>query len=134
MPSRPKYRVLFVCVGNACRSPMAEAIARQLASDVMEPLSAGTHPLGQLAEATRQTLVANGYSVKHLSSKGLGPRAMETVDIIINMTGRSLEGLFNRRSSPGSPAVAEKIKTWNIADPYGADPATYQKILEQIES
>ena len=112
---------------------MAEAIARQLASDVMEPFSAGTHPLGHLAEATRQTLVANGYSVKHLSSKGLGPRAMETVDIIINMTGRSLEGL-NRRTSPGSPAVAEKIKTWNIADPYGADPATYQKILEQIES
>jgi arsenate reductase (thioredoxin) len=134
MPPRSKFKVLFVCVGNACRSPMAEAVARQLASDIIEPFSAGTHPLGQLAEPTKQALLANGYSLKHLSSKGLGPHAMETADIIINMSGKPLDGLFYRRNLPNSPPVAEKIKNWNIEDPYGEESATYQKILEQIES
>ena len=50
-----RVRVLFVCVGNACRSPMAEAIARYDAADVMEPSSAGLSPLGYLAELTKQT-------------------------------------------------------------------------------
>jgi len=36
-----KYRVLFVCIGNACRSPMAEAIAHREAAEVIEPASAG---------------------------------------------------------------------------------------------
>jgi protein-tyrosine-phosphatase len=134
MASRPKFRVLFVCVGNACRSPMAEAVARQLATDVIEPFSAGTHPLGHLAEATRQTLLDNGYSLKHLSSKPLGPYAAETADLIINMSGKSLEGLFERRNSSGSSLVADKVKTWHIEDPYGEQPATYQRILEEIES
>ena len=35
-----KKRVLFVCIGNACRSQMAEAFARTLGSDVMIPASA----------------------------------------------------------------------------------------------
>jgi arsenate reductase (thioredoxin) len=38
--------VLFLCTGNACRSQIAEAWARHLKADVVEPYSAGTHPRG----------------------------------------------------------------------------------------
>ena len=44
---RRRKRVLFICVGNSCRSPMAEALARHLAADVIEPQSAGISPLGE---------------------------------------------------------------------------------------
>ena len=37
-----KYRVAFVCVHNSCRSQMAEALGKQLASEVFESVSAGT--------------------------------------------------------------------------------------------
>jgi protein-tyrosine-phosphatase len=134
MPSRPKFRVLFVCLGNACRSPMAEAIARQLASDVIEPASAGLSPLGHLAEATEQTLRANGYSFAHIASKPLRPNALESADLVINMSGKSLEGLLPEGRSSGGPLPGNKIKNWDVEDPYGEHPATYQRILEEIES
>ena len=38
--------MLFLCTGNACRSQIAEAWARHLKADVVEPYSAGTHPRG----------------------------------------------------------------------------------------
>ncbi|MGC1580579.1 MAG: hypothetical protein WA766_03800, partial [Candidatus Acidiferrales bacterium] len=50
-------RVLFVCIGNSCRSPMAEALARHSASDVIEAASAGISPLGRVADLTRKILV-----------------------------------------------------------------------------
>ena len=39
-------RILFVCTGNACRSPMAEGIARSLGGDRVAVASAGIHPIG----------------------------------------------------------------------------------------
>jgi protein-tyrosine-phosphatase len=133
MASAHRFQVLFVCLGNACRSPMAESIARQLASDILEPSSAGLYPLGRLPEPTVQTLVANGYSIEGLSSKPLCRAAMEATDLIINMSGASLEGLFAGYVIEDVP-LAERIETWTIKDPYGADPATYQRILEELES
>ena len=52
---RSKFVVLFVCLGNACRSPMAEAIARSDTWDVIEPMSAGIMPLGFVVKETIDT-------------------------------------------------------------------------------
>lgn len=43
---RKKWRVLFLCTGNSCRSQMAEGWARHLKADVIDAYSAGTHPHG----------------------------------------------------------------------------------------
>ena len=56
--------MLFICLGNACRSPMAESIARRDAADVIEACSAGLTPLGFVPVLTMQTLAANGYSIE----------------------------------------------------------------------
>ena len=55
-------KVLFVCLGNACRSPMAEAIALRDAPDVIEASSAGLTPLGRIEPMTKETLAKNGFS------------------------------------------------------------------------
>jgi len=55
-------KVLFVCLGNACRSQMAESIARKVGADVMEAFSAGVTPLGFVPIETTDTIVKNGYS------------------------------------------------------------------------
>lgn len=123
--SRPhRIRVLFVCVGNACRSPMAEAISCYDAADVIEPSSAGLYPLGYIAELTKQTLRQNGYSANGLTSDALRKEAVEAADLIINMTGRASEEIFRGR---------ENVEDWLVQDPFGGDPETYQRVFEGIQ-
>ena len=68
MSHTEKTRVLFVCIGNACRSPMGEAIARKDAGDVIEASSAGLYPMGMIPEMTQTTIEKNGYSANGLQS------------------------------------------------------------------
>lgn len=118
-------KVLFICVGNACRSPMAEAIARRSASDVIEAASAGLAPMGSVAVLTKRTLEANGCSAEGLASKGITAESWEAAALVINLSGRAREFLF---------ADWHKVEDWNVEDPYGADPVLYQRIFEEIES
>jgi protein-tyrosine-phosphatase len=125
MPSK-RVKVLFVCIGNACRSPMAEAIARKDALKEMEVSSAGLAPLGFVAEMTTQTLLKNGYAVEGLASKPISPDAWESADIVINMSGRAREFAF--RNLRGHT----KVEDWEIEDPYG-DSEKYQGTYETIQ-
>jgi len=132
MSATQKCRVLFVCIGNACRSPMAESIARREASDVIEPASAGLYPLGQIVDRTEQALLANGYSIDGLSSKPISRDAVQRADIIVNLSGGPIEYLF--LSAPSHLRHNQLLENWNVSDPYGEDTATYQRILEELEA
>jgi protein-tyrosine-phosphatase len=103
---------------------MAEAIALREASDVLEPSSAGLYPLGEIPEATQETLIRNGYSAAGLSSKPISTRVWNDADLVINLSGRLREFAFDE---------PEKVEDWDVADPYGAAPAFYQTILEEIQ-
>ncbi len=113
-----------MCVGNACRSPMAEAIARYDAADVIDPSSAGLSPMGSIAEQTKQTLMLNGYSANGLTSDALTREAADAADIIINMTGSPMEETFWDQ---------QKVEDWIVQDPFGAAPETYQRVFEGIK-
>jgi protein-tyrosine-phosphatase len=121
-----RAKVLFVCIGNSCRSPMAEAIAWRDASKEIEASSAGLAPLGFVAEMTTQTLVRNGCAVEGLASKPISPEAWETANIVINMSGRAKEFAF--RNFRGHT----KVEDWEIEDPYG-DPDKYQGTYESVQ-
>jgi len=116
---------LFVCIGNSCRSPMAEAIAWKEAAVEIEASSAGLAPLGFVADMTTQTLVKNGYAVEGLASKPISPEAWESADRVINMSGRAREFAFRSFRGHG------KVEDWEIEDPYG-DPKLYQGTLEEV--
>jgi arsenate reductase len=118
-----KKKVLFVCMGNACRSPMAESIARRDAADILEVTSAGISPLGFLPELTQKTLTGNECSIELLSSKPITRELWDAADIVINMSG-----LDRHRAFP----QPQKVEDWQVQDPYGADPELYQKIYEDI--
>jgi protein-tyrosine-phosphatase len=106
---------------------MAESIARQLASDVIEPSSAGLYPLGHITRTTEQTLLSNGYPVRGLSSKALGRCAIEKADVIINMSDRSLDNHLGRGQS-------FSVEEWKVEDPHGEKPAAHQRVLKELES
>jgi arsenate reductase len=104
----PPKKILFVCIGNTCRSQMAEALARHSASDVIEAASAGLSPFGKIVEPTRKVLL------------DVNPDSFE---LIVNMTGMPGRALF-----PGANVV-----DWDIADPYGEDLLMYRQICDEIE-
>src|SRR4029077_14933861 len=87
MNHNDKNRVLFVCIGNACRSPMGEAVSAKDAADVIESSSAGLYPMGTIPEMTQTTLERNGYSANRLRSKGLPEIVPADVDLVINLSG-----------------------------------------------
>src|SRR6266404_2580302 len=100
-----RAKVLFVCIGNSCRSPMAEAIARQDALQEIEASSAGLAPQPISAEA------------------------WESADVVINMSGRAREFAF--RNFTGHA----KAEDWQIEDPYGDAEkyqGTYEAVQRRV--
>jgi protein-tyrosine-phosphatase len=110
---------------------MAEAIARRDAADVIEPTSAGLYPLGRLPELTVETLETNNYSIEGLSSKYISREAVQQADLIVNLSGTPIEHLFS--SGPSRLRDGQHIENWDVSDPYGEDPATYQRILGELQ-
>ena len=121
-----KYRVLFVCLGNSCRSPMAEAIARHTAEDILSPTSAGTMALGFVAPLTIRTLEERGFDADGLHSKPLTRAAQQSADIIINMTGSPADSVL--------PAGSNKTEDWSVPDPYGSEMNSYRDTCDDIEA
>lgn len=121
----PRTKVLFVCIGNACRSQMAEAIARHSASDVIEPSSAGLVPFGSIPSTTLEVLRERGISVDGQSSKALRLENVSSADLVVNMTGRAGASIFERQMPP--------MEDWDVGDPYGSDLTVYREICQEIE-
>jgi protein-tyrosine-phosphatase len=120
-------RILFICIGNSCRSPMAEAITRSLAGDRVEALSAGLSPLGWISDQTLSTLRTLGYDVEGLSSKGLQDVPLENVDIVVSLLGgRGLDAI--------PVAVGTRRESWPIVDPFGEDEELYLAVARELES
>ncbi len=123
----PRFRVLFVCIGNSCRSPMAEAIANKEAAEFIEISSAGLSPLGVVQKETLQTIELNGYPVEGLYSKPILADDWAKADLVVNMSGYNKERAFPRSEWP-------KVEDWDIADPYGCNSAVYQRTFDDIRS
>lgn len=123
--SPAKKRVLFVCLGNAVRSQMAEAIARHTASDVAIYASAGLTALGAIAPLTHRVLAERGFNTDGHQSKQLTEGAGAAADIVVNMSGES-----RPRALASSRA---EIEDWDVVDPYGAEIEEYRKACDAIE-
>ena len=67
--SEKRRRVLFICTGNACRSPMAEGLLRLLAEERYESLSAGSHPAGFVHPLAVRALAEVGADISRHRSK-----------------------------------------------------------------
>ena len=121
-----RLHVLFVCLGNSCRSPMAEAIARGLGGDRVVALSAGISPAGFIAEPTRATLRRLGYSDNGLFSKGLDAIDGASVDVVVSLLGGEFQ--------PGFACGAHTRRLhWPLRDPFGEDDSTYLSVAREIE-
>lgn len=123
-PGPRKTRVLFVCIGNSCRSQIAEALARHIYPDLIEAESAGLAPLGIVARETLAALQERGIRAEGLYSKGISDAgAFFEPEIVVNISGHRVNGFFPQT----------KTLEWEIKDPFGSDPETYRQIIRVTE-
>ena len=118
-----KKRVLFICIGNSCRSQMAEAFARAYGSDVMVALSAGVAPAGIVAPLTRQILAEKNISSEGQIPKGLAAFAKQQFEVVVNISGAPLPIRI----------AANRSIAWSVRDPIGESQETYRAVAAQIE-
>jgi len=125
-PASEKRRVLFVCMGNSCRSQMAEAFARVFGSDVLIPSSAGLAPAPMIAPLTRATLAERNVVMGEQFPKGIDSVAHKSFDVLVNISGYPLPDEASR--------LATRVIEWNVADPIGRSPEVYRAVAQQLEA
>ena len=105
---------MFVCIGNACRSPMAEGFARTLGADVLVVQSAGLAPALAVVPLTHHVMLEKNIDLGDCYPKEL-KHVDGDVDLIINMSGHSLP-------AHGSA----QVEVWDVADPIGESEEVFR--------
>lgn len=113
-------RILFVCVGNAYRSQMAEGFMRAYAGRSWEVVSAGVSPAGLLPSETVAMMQEKGIDVSAHFPKSLAEVLRTSYEVVINMSGVPLQGV-------------ENVVDWQVEDPLGADEAKFRRVRDEIE-
>ena len=118
-----KPKVAFLCVYNSCRSQMAEALGKKLASDVFESYSAGTEPASRInAQAVR--LMQQVYGIQMEESQYNKPLSqLPPVDIVVTM-GCNVQ-------CPTLPCSHRE--DWGLEDPSGKEDSAFFQVMDQIE-
>jgi len=119
-------RALFVCVENAGRSQMAEAIARAYGVDAS---SAGTIPASAVNSTVVEAMKERGFNLASNKPKMLTNQMIEEADYVVTM-GCRVDDVCPK------PLIVkmEKLVDWHIDDPKGKPIEEVRKIRSEIES
>jgi protein-tyrosine phosphatase len=147
MKASEPYRILFVCMGNICRSPMAEGLFRHTAHAHGQASrflvdSAGTHPYrpGHPPDATAQAVAAQkGVNIGQGRSRGIVVADFQQSDAIVAMDRANLDAL--QFVCPRSEAKkvrlllddAPHLKLRDVPDPYGGSLKDFERAFDLIE-
>ena len=140
-------RILFICMGNICRSPTAEAVVRGQAeraglASVIEVDSAGTHAYheGEPPDPrARKVAAVRGYDLSRLRARRVNDQDFSRFDRILAMDRQNLE--FLRRSCPMENLsrlglfldFADGLALNEVPDPYYGGIEGFEKVLDLCE-
>lgn len=117
-----KPKVAFICVHNSCRSQIAEALGKALASDVFESYSAGTETRPQInQDAVRLMKAIYGIDIEQTQYSKLISDIPEP-DIAISMG-----------CNVGCPFIGRPFDdNWELEDPTGKSDEEFEKVIDEI--
>lgn len=133
-------RILFVCTGNTCRSPMAEHLFKAKATDTYAVQSAGIAAIeGQdAAEHVHHVLKEKGIAVEH-KSQHVTPELIAWADLILTMTGQHqllLQEQFPEKKEQIltlKQYVTGQTEDTDIADPFGGTLELYRQTRNELD-
>jgi len=120
-------KVLFVCSGNAYRSPVAEALLKKFKPEINAD-SAGIHPAIPISREAKKYL-ARENALKYLkqTSESLDKKKLDEYDLIVAMEQGHKKAVVRK-----CPECVDKIVVWNIDDPYFLPHGYAEEIFKQI--
>jgi len=140
-------KVLFVCMGNICRSPTAEGVFRQFLRQQgldgrVEVDSAGTHGyhVGELPDPrTQRAAAARGYDLSNIRARKVAPEDLEYFDLVLAMDQNNMEVL--RRMCP--PELANRLRLFmnyaknfdddEVPDPFYGLGHGFDLVIDMVE-
>jgi protein-tyrosine phosphatase len=136
--------VLFVCLGNICRSPSAEAVFKKKAADnglIIEIDSAGTagyHKGASPDKRSQAVGIERGYSFKALRCRKVVEQDFEKFDYILGMDNQNIENLLNACPEEFKHKVSLLLsfcgsEEQEVPDPYYGGKGGFEYVLDLIE-
>lgn len=143
----PRFRLVFFCMGNICRSPTAHGVMRARLQQVgwsalVDVDSAGTHnyhPGNAPDNRSQQHALLRGYDLSDLRARQLDSRDFERADLLLAMDSDNLR--LARQHCPA--ALHDKLQPFTdfcrrytvneVPDPYYGGAAGFEHVLDLIE-
>ncbi|MGZ8202986.1 MAG: low molecular weight protein-tyrosine-phosphatase [Burkholderiales bacterium] len=139
-------RVLFVCLGNICRSPTAEAVLRQYVKEaglsariIADSAGTGDYHIGEPPDMRACSAASRrGYDLSPLRARQVGLADFRDFDYVLAMDDENLRGL--KRMCP--PEYAHKLRLFTdhcttgaraVPDPYAGGPQGFELVLDLVE-
>ncbi|MBK7249936.1 MAG: low molecular weight phosphotyrosine protein phosphatase [Gammaproteobacteria bacterium] len=141
-------RILFVCLGNICRSPAAEGVLRTLAAREAPDLvlavdSAGTgnYHIGEPPDPRMiRAAGQRGYDLSVLRARQIEHADFSRFDLMLAMDRQNQSDILERASSVQSQQVrlfmeyAPEIGVPEVPDPYYGGPEGFERVLDLVEA
>ena len=147
----PRYRVVFVCTGNTCRSPIAEvvlrrALEREGLADVVSVASAGTDgwQTGSAADDPAVAVLArHGYDACSHRARSLDRSSIRRTDLVVALDSSHEEVLRRWAGEDDRPERIRLLRSFDpaavakgkldVKDPYYGGKKKFEKVLAQTE-
>ena len=143
-----EIRVLFICMGNICRSPVAEGVFRRMLegvglSEKIDVDSAGTHAyrIGAPPDTRSQaTALRRGVDLRHLRARRVTVADFAEFDYLLAMDRDNFEDLLELCQDP---ALRHRVRLFldfaphlpeqEVPDPYYGGPGGFDRVMDLIE-
>ena len=124
-------KILFVCTGNTCRSPMAQVMAAQLFGKHHEVASAGimAMPKQKASKHAIEAMKQRQIDLTKHKSQMLSEKLLNWADLVLTMTESHKSAISDDKVHTLGEYAATKV---SISDPFGGDLDTYLSCAKEI--
>ena len=129
-------KILMICLGNICRSPMAEGIMRNLGGNKVEVDSAGTsgyHIGSQPDKRMISTAFEHGIDISNLSARQFHSDDFDSFDVIFAMDSSNYQNIISlAKDDNDKQKVKMMLENGNIPDPYYGGDEGFEHVYQLL--
>ena len=147
-PPPAKHRILFVCLGNICRSPMAEGVFRRVAEEAgmldrfeIDSAGMGDWHKGEAPDHRAQKAAFDrGVDISGQSARKVEPEDFDDFDLVLAMDGSNIDDLYEIAPHAARTKIrrflsyAPHLGVEDVPDPYYGGTAGFDHALDLIEA